>query len=74
LRASDRTTQAADLFASTIRMLRTWRERYRQRLELSIMSERDLADLGVSRNQAAWETDKWFWRDWSPQWSDKHGK
>ena len=34
------------------------------------MSERDLTDLGMSRDRIAWEVDKWFWCDWDPQWGD----
>jgi len=34
------------------------------------MSERDFADLALSRDMVLWEIDKWLWRDWSPQWND----
>ena len=55
---------------SIIRVLKIWRARHRQRRELAMMSERDLADLGLSRDRAMWETARWFWRDWSPHWND----
>jgi hypothetical protein len=35
-----------------------------------MMSERDFADLAVSRDMVLWEIDKGFWRDWSPRWND----
>jgi uncharacterized protein YjiS (DUF1127 family) len=57
-----------------MRVPRTWQARHRQRAELSMMSEHDFADLGISRDRVAWEIDKRFWRDWSPQWNDTPSK
>jgi hypothetical protein len=39
-----------------------------------MMSGRDFADLGVSRDRVRWKIDKWFWRDWSQQWTDTRDK
>jgi uncharacterized protein YjiS (DUF1127 family) len=39
-----------------------WRERQRQRRELSRWTERDLHDVGISRSDVARETEKPFWR------------
>lgn len=43
-------------------LLRTWRDRYRQRDELLHLSERDLNDVGVSWDDVAHEASKPFWR------------
>jgi uncharacterized protein YjiS (DUF1127 family) len=42
--------------------LHTWWDRYERRRELSQWSDRDLHDIGVSRSEIAFETDKPFWR------------
>jgi uncharacterized protein YjiS (DUF1127 family) len=39
-----------------------WRERQRQRRELSRWTERDLHDVGVSWSDVIQETEKPFWR------------
>lgn len=39
-----------------------WRERIRQRHQLSMLSERDLDDIGISRADVALEIAKPFWR------------
>ena len=39
-----------------------WRERYVARRELAHWSDRDLHDIGVSRSDVFFETDKPFWR------------
>ena len=39
-----------------------WRERQRQRRELSQWTERDLHDIGLSRGDVVGETEKPFWR------------
>jgi len=52
-----------------MQVLRTWRTRRRQRAELAMMSERDFADLGLSRDRVACEVDRGFWRDWSTHWN-----
>ncbi len=40
--------------------LAEWRIRSRSRQELSQLDERQLADIGLSRSEAAFESDKYF--------------
>jgi uncharacterized protein YjiS (DUF1127 family) len=42
--------------------LQTWRQRYRTRQELAQWTERDLHDVGLSKGDIAFETEKPFWR------------
>jgi uncharacterized protein YjiS (DUF1127 family) len=42
--------------------LHTWRQRYRARHELAEWTERDLHDVGLSRSDIIYETEKPFWR------------
>ena len=42
--------------------LHTWRQRYRTRRELAQWTERDLHDVGLTRADIAYETEKPFWR------------
>ena len=42
--------------------LYVWWERYERRRELSQWTERDLHDIGLSRSDVAFETEKPFWR------------
>jgi len=42
--------------------LRTWRRRSSERAELAAWTERDLNDVGLSRDDVAYEIDKPFWR------------
>jgi uncharacterized protein YjiS (DUF1127 family) len=42
--------------------LHTWRRRYRCRHELAQWTERDLHDVGLTRGDVAFETEKPFWR------------
>jgi uncharacterized protein YjiS (DUF1127 family) len=42
--------------------LHTWRQRYRTRQELAQWTERDLHDVGLSKGDIAFETEKPFWR------------
>ena len=42
--------------------LHTWRRRYRTRAELAQWTERDLHDVGLTRGDIAFETEKPFWR------------
>ncbi len=42
--------------------LHLWRERYRTRQELARWTDRDLHDVGISRSDIAFETEKPFWR------------
>jgi uncharacterized protein YjiS (DUF1127 family) len=42
--------------------LHIWRQRYQERQELARWTERDLHDIGLSRNDIAGEIAKPFWR------------
>ena len=48
--------------ARVIGMARVWRERMRARAELSHWEDRDLRDAGLTREMAAFEVSKPFWR------------
>jgi uncharacterized protein YjiS (DUF1127 family) len=50
------------LFGQFGETLHVWRERERQRRELAERSERELHDVGLSRSEIAYETEKPFWR------------
>ncbi len=39
-----------------------WRDRRRQRVELSRWTDRDLHDVGISRSDVVHEAEKPFWR------------
>ncbi|HEX3862356.1 MAG TPA: DUF1127 domain-containing protein [Stellaceae bacterium] len=43
--------------------LREWRRRIQERRELASLSERTLADIGVSRADADFLSNKPFWRE-----------
>lgn len=53
---------AAGLLNRLGAVLRTWRERYTQRSELTQWSERDIRDAGLSRGDVLYEASKPFWR------------
>jgi uncharacterized protein YjiS (DUF1127 family) len=42
--------------------VRVWRERYRARCQLAVMSARELQDIGICRADIACEIGKPFWR------------
>ena len=42
--------------------LHVWWDRFERRRELAQWSDRDLHDIGVSRSDVAFETEKPFWR------------
>lgn len=44
------------------RTLRTWTDRRRQRAALARLDDRLLADIGITRGQAAFEAARPFWR------------
>jgi uncharacterized protein YjiS (DUF1127 family) len=50
------------LFAQLGETLRVWRERVRQRRELSHWTNRDLHDVGLSWSDVVREAEKPFWR------------
>lgn len=45
-----------------VTVLRTWRRRAAERAELAAWTDRDLNDVGLSRDDVAHEIDKPFWR------------
>ncbi|MBI1778061.1 MAG: DUF1127 domain-containing protein [Proteobacteria bacterium] len=49
--------------ATVTNLIRTWRERARQRRELALLDARDLRDIGISIYDAEYEIYKPFWRD-----------
>jgi solute carrier family 10 (sodium/bile acid cotransporter), member 7 len=51
-----------------VRVLRDWRERERQRRELSQLRPRDFGDLVVPPSLAVEESRHWPWQKSSPQW------
>jgi uncharacterized protein YjiS (DUF1127 family) len=50
------------LFTQLGETLHVWRERVRQRRELSHWTDRDLHDVGLSRSDIFGEVEKPFWR------------
>jgi uncharacterized protein YjiS (DUF1127 family) len=43
--------------------VRIWRDRERSRHLLTLLSQHELADMGLTPQQARWESSKPFWRD-----------
>jgi uncharacterized protein YjiS (DUF1127 family) len=43
--------------------LRLWAQRRRQRRELSLMTELDLHDIGMTQSDATWQMRKPFWQE-----------
>ena len=52
------------------RLLRCWRERARERLDLSMLGARDFGDLAVPRSLIVDELRKWPWQRFSQQWGE----
>jgi uncharacterized protein YjiS (DUF1127 family) len=53
----------AETFAAIARIIGTWRERSRERRELTLLDARSLRDLGLNPSNIAFEASKPFWRD-----------
>ena len=49
-------------WAQVEEIIHTWRERMRNRRELAQWTDRDLHDVGMSRSDVMFETEKPFWR------------
>ena len=60
-RSAPRSTTAAAALTHTWATLRLWRERARQRIQLSEMSAQMLDDIGISNKAARYEARKPFW-------------
>jgi uncharacterized protein YjiS (DUF1127 family) len=58
--ALDDLSDAAQSFVAT---LRTWRQRLRERDQLSRLDNRMLSDIGLSRAEAVYLASKPFWRE-----------
>lgn len=43
-------------------VLHTWKQRYKRRVELAQLSDRDFQDVGKSWSDFAYEANKPFWR------------
>ncbi|MCB1724842.1 MAG: DUF1127 domain-containing protein [Chromatiaceae bacterium] len=52
----------AGAWAAAVHLLTLWYARARQRSQLAALSDRQLADIGVTREQADREAAKPFWR------------
>ena len=52
-----------DAAQSVVATLRAWRRRMRERDQLSRMDDRMLADIGLTRADAKYLSDKPFWRE-----------
>ena len=50
------------LFAELGETFHVWRSRVRARRELAQWTDRDLHDVGLSRSDVIYETEKPFWR------------
>lgn len=50
------------LWAQLGETFQVWRDRRRQRRELTLWTERDLHDVGVSWSDIVYEAEKPFWR------------
>jgi uncharacterized protein YjiS (DUF1127 family) len=53
---------ASGIFAQLSEMVHIWRDRQRQRRELTQWTERDLRDVGLSWSEVIREAEKPFWR------------
>ena len=50
-------------FAAFAKVIGTWRERARERRELTLLDARSLRDLGLNPTNVQFEASKPFWRD-----------
>jgi uncharacterized protein YjiS (DUF1127 family) len=50
------------VIADIMALVRAWRERRRARRQLSVMSARELEDIGVCQGEIGYEIGKPFWR------------
>ena len=57
-------------FIAILRLLRVWRERAKERRELAMLSDREIADFRVPKLLAAEEARRWPWEEWDPQWRE----
>lgn len=50
-------------FSTVANVIGTWRQRRRERRELSLLDARSLRDLGLNPSNIQFEANKPFWRD-----------
>ncbi len=60
-RAASRPAEASP-FSGILGTLRLWRQRTMERAMLAHMTQRDIADMGMSEADVRYEIDKPFWR------------
>ena len=51
-----------DVLTKASEVVHTWHKRYRTRQELAQWTDRELHDVGLSRGDIVFETEKPFWR------------
>ncbi len=75
--AERRRAVSMDVFGPLLRLFRVWRQRARERNELSEISVRDCADMGILKSLAAGEARRWPWQKPNPEWREietaRHG-
>jgi uncharacterized protein YjiS (DUF1127 family) len=54
-------TAIGDFITRLVTLIETWQERRHSRIVLSKLTDRELADIGISRGQADYECGKPFW-------------
>jgi uncharacterized protein YjiS (DUF1127 family) len=54
---------AISTLSAFAKVIGTWRERSRERRELTLLDARSLRDLGLTPNSIQFEANKPFWRD-----------
>jgi uncharacterized protein YjiS (DUF1127 family) len=62
LRVQERRGSTAATIAAIMALVRVWRQRRRARRQLSVMSARELEDIGLCRPEMIHEIGKPFWR------------
>lgn len=60
--AAARRPAVSSPFSGILGTLRLWRQRTMERAMLAHMSQRDIADMGMSETDVRYEIDKPFWR------------
>jgi uncharacterized protein YjiS (DUF1127 family) len=61
-RASSTAATGRDVLSSWTRIIGIWLNRRQGRQDLSLLDDRLLEDIGISREDALWKAGKLFWR------------